>query len=75
MLAAGVADEYCPALYAMAWPAVGGTPVNSVLVIEAAACRVKLDQLVAHLGRPWGWFELLYVAAGVKDRCQETRRQ
>jgi hypothetical protein len=32
----------------MARPAVCRTPVNSVLVVEAAASRVELDQLVAH---------------------------
>lgn len=32
----------------MARPSVGCAPVNGMLVVEAAACRVQLDQLVTH---------------------------
>ena len=49
MLAAGVSNQYRLPLDAMPWPAVCRTSVNRVLVVEAAAGRVKLDQLVAHL--------------------------
>jgi hypothetical protein len=50
VLAAGVPNKYRPHLDAVAWSTVGRTPVNGVLVVEASACRVKLDQLVAHGG-------------------------
>ena len=48
MLAAGIPYQDRPPLDPMARPAVCRTPVNSVLVVEAAARRVELDQLVAH---------------------------
>jgi hypothetical protein len=34
----------------MAWSTVCRTPVNGVLVVEAPACGIELDQLIAHLG-------------------------
>lgn len=43
-----VADQYRPYLDAVSRPAVGRAPVNGVLVVEALACRVALDQLIAH---------------------------
>lgn len=48
MRAAGVSHEDFSLLDAMAWPAVGNAPVDSVLVVEATASRVQLNQLVAH---------------------------
>jgi hypothetical protein len=48
VLAAGISHQDRPPLYPMARPAVCRTTVNSVLVVEAAASRVELDQLVAH---------------------------
>jgi hypothetical protein len=48
VFAAGIPHEDRPPLYPMARPAICRTPVNSVLVVEAVASRVALDQLVAH---------------------------
>lgn len=49
MLAASVSDQYRPHLDSMARAAVGRATVNGVLVVEAPAVRVELNQLVAHL--------------------------
>lgn len=46
--AAGVAHQDCSPLNAVAWAAVGHATIDGVLVVEAAACRVQLDQLEAH---------------------------
>lgn len=64
MLAAGVADEYRSPLNPMTLSSVSDTPVNGVLVVEASACRVKLDNLVAHL-ESREVFGLLCVLAGL----------
>jgi hypothetical protein len=50
VLAAGVSNEDGPSLDAVARLAKGRAPVNGVLVVEASACRVELDELVAHFG-------------------------
>jgi hypothetical protein len=49
----------------MAWPPVRRTPVNGVLVVEASAGRVQLNQLVAHRE---DFVELLSVGAGKRQR-------
>lgn len=56
MCAAGVADQDRPALHSMAGPSIRSAPVDGVLVVEAAARRVKLNQLVAHDGCWWMWW-------------------
>lgn len=48
MSAAGVADIDCALLDAVAWLAIGRATVNGVLIVEAAACRVELHELIAH---------------------------
>lgn len=48
---ARVADEDGALLDAVAATAVGGTAVDGVLVVEAVAGRVQLDELVAHGGQ------------------------
>lgn len=48
MRAAGVSHEDLSLLDAVAWTAVGNASVNSMLVVQAAASRVPLNQLVAH---------------------------
>ena len=74
MLAAGIPNQYRLSLDAMPWPAVCRTSVNRVLVVEAAAGRVELDQLVAH-GESLGvgcavseLVQLLPVAAGRRQQ-------
>ena len=49
MLAAGVPHQHRLPLDAMA--PISCTPVDSVLVVEAPADRVELNDLVAHLGK------------------------
>lgn len=48
MSATGETDENRPLLDAVAWLSVGRTPVDGMLVMEAAAHRIELDQLVTH---------------------------
>lgn len=45
---ARVADQDCSLLDAVSWSSVGSAPVNGVLVVEAAAGGVELNDFVAH---------------------------
>ena len=51
MLSASVSDEDGALLDGMT--AVGSTTINGVLVVEAPARRVELNNLVTHLGLAW----------------------
>jgi len=48
MVPARMADLYCPGLDGMTRTTIEGATINSVGVVEAAADRVDLNQLVAH---------------------------
>lgn len=50
--AAGVSDIDDALLHAVAGPSVAHAAVDGMLVVEAAAGRVQLDELVAHAGGP-----------------------
>lgn len=43
MHAAGISHEYFSLLNAVARPTVGHTPINSMLIVKAAASGVPLD--------------------------------
>jgi hypothetical protein len=69
VLAAGVSDEDLSLLDAVSGAAISDATVNGVLIVEAPASRVQLDELVAHcvdgVGRRgllsvrrWGGIEL-----------------
>lgn len=45
---ASIANQDRPFLDAVAWSSVGSASVNGVLVVEASASRVQLNDLVAH---------------------------
>ena len=53
VVAAGISNEDGPPLDAVAGLTKGRTPINGVLVVEASACRVELDELIAHAGGCW----------------------
>lgn len=74
MFAAGISHQDRAPLDPMARSAVCRTPVNSVLVVEAAASRVELDQLVAHGEEvPWGLLALTRLLSVVGGGEQATR--
>lgn len=45
---AGVADQDCLILHTVAGSSISSASVDGVLIIEATAHRVELNQLVAH---------------------------
>lgn len=49
-----VSDQDCSLLDAVSRASIAGTPVDGVLVVEAPASRVELDNLVTHCN---GWTE------------------
>jgi len=51
VLSAGIADQDRPLLDAVAWSSIRSRPVDSMLVVEAPACRVEFNQLITHCGR------------------------
>lgn len=69
--AASVADVDGALLDAVAGPSISCTPVNGVLVVEAAAGRVELHELVAHVGGG----DVLLVDEGVEQLRGRRRRR
>lgn len=63
--AADITNEDCTRLHAVAGPSIRGASINGVLVVEATACRVQLDQLVAHCAGCGG----LSSKCGIGDIC------
>lgn len=53
VLAAGISNKNCPLLDIVPRLTKGRATVNGMLVVEASARRVELNELVAHVGGGW----------------------